>query len=130
MNETEQATEVIAKPELAATTQPVGDAAANRTFAAAPVLMDITLQVQVRMGRAQLNLGSVAQLGSGSVVELNCSVNDPVEIVVNDRVIAEGEIVIVDGNYGVRVTRLAGSAMPEMNLGTEHALRNLSDKLR
>ena len=130
MNETEQATEAITKTELAAPTAGAGDAAANRSFAAAPVLMDVTLQVQVRMGRAQLNLGSVAQLGSGSVVELNCSVNDPVEIVVNDRVIAEGEIVIVDGNYGVRVTRLAGSAMPEVNLGTEHALRNLSDNLR
>ena len=130
MNETEQTTEVFAKSDAAQETRPAEDAAASGTFSAASLLMDIKLDVRVRVGRAQRSLRSITQLASGSVVELDCSVNDPVEIVVNDRVIAEGEIVIVEGNYGVRITRIAGSEAAETNLGTEHQLRHLSDRLR
>jgi len=130
MNETEQTTEVFAKPDAAQETRPAQEGAASSLFSAAPLLMDIKLDVRVRVGRAQRSLGSITQLASGSVVELDCSVDDPVEIVVNDRVIAEGEIVIVGGNYGVRITRIAGDAAAETNLGTEQELRRLSDWLR
>ena len=74
----------------------------------APLLMDVKLPIRVLMGRTQLCLRDIAQLGSGSVVELDCSPSDAVEIVVNGRAIAQGEIVVVAGNYGVRVTRIAG----------------------
>jgi len=130
MNETEQSTEVFAKSDTAQPARGAEEAAAPGTFSAAPLLMDIKLDVRVRVGRAQRTLGSITQLASGSVVELDCSVDDPVEIVVNDRVIAEGEIVIVGGNYGVRITRIAGSEAAESNLGTEQELRRLSDRLR
>jgi hypothetical protein len=50
--------------------------------------------------------------------------------VVNDRVIAEGEIVIVEGNYGVRITHIAGGAPAETQSRTESELRNLSERLR
>jgi len=130
MNETEQTTEAFAKSDAGQETRLAEEAAASGAFSAAPLLMDIKLDVRVRVGRAQRTLGSIAQLASGSVVELDCSVDDPVEIVVNDRVIAEGEIVIVGGNYGVRITRIAGSEAAESNLGTEQELRRLSDRLR
>jgi len=130
MNETEQTTDVFAKSEAAQETRPAEEAAASGTFSAAPLLMDIKLDVRVRVGRARRSLRSITQLASGSVVELDCSVDDPVEIVVNDRVIAEGEIVVVGGNYGVRITRIAGSEAAETKLGTEQELRRLSDRLR
>ena len=129
MNETEQTTEVFAKADASPATRPLADAAPAGTLTAAPLLMDIKLQIHVRMGRAQRSLRSIVQLGSGSVVELDCSVNDPVEIVVNGRVIAEGEIVVVGGNYGVRISRIAGSGA-ETALGTEHQLRQFSENLK
>ena len=99
------------------------------SFLAAPLLMDIKLPIRVRMGRTQLSLRAITQLGSGSVVELDCSVNDPVEIVVKDRVIAEGEVVVVEGNYGVRITRIAGAGVQEDG-STSDQLRKLSERLK
>jgi len=95
----------------------------------APLLMDVKLPIRVLMGRTQLCLRDIAQLGSGSVVELDCSPSDAVEIVVNGRAIAQGEIVVVAGNYGVRVTRIAGQAgIANDQPGDE--LRDLSEKLK
>jgi flagellar motor switch protein FliN len=73
---------------------------------AAPLLMGVKLPVRVLLGRTELSLRDIAQLGNGAVVELDCSPNDPVEIVVNNRVIAHGEVVVVAGNYGVRITKI------------------------
>jgi flagellar motor switch protein FliN/FliY len=68
--------------------------------------MGVKLPIRVLLGRTQLSLRDIAQLGSGAVVELDCSPDDPVQIVVNDRVIAHGEVVVVSGNYGVRITKI------------------------
>ena len=93
---------------------------------AAPLLMGVKLPIRVLLGRTQLCLRDVAQLGSGSVVELDCSPNDTVELIVNDKVIAHGEVVVVGGNYGVRVTRIAGAAeKPDLKGHSE--LLNLSE---
>jgi flagellar motor switch protein FliN/FliY len=67
----------------------------------------VKLPIRVLLGRTQLSLRDIAHLGNGSVVELDCSPDDPVEITVNDRVIAYGEVVVVAGNYGVRITKIA-----------------------
>jgi flagellar motor switch protein FliN len=96
---------------------------------AAPLLLGVKLPIRVLLGRTQLCLRDVAQLGNGSVVELNCSPNDPVEVIVNDKVIAHGEVVVVGGNYGVRITRIAGAAdKPDVEGHSE--LLNFSEKLR
>jgi len=99
---------------------------------AAPLLMGVKLPIRVLLGRTQLCLRDIAQLGSGAVVELDCSPDDPVEIIVNDRVIAHGEVVVVSGNYGVRITKIAShNGTPEVE--TESAasdLFSLSKKLR
>ena len=64
------------------------------------------------------------------MVELDCSPNDPVQIMVNDRVIAHGEIVVVAGNYGVRITKIATREDNSEPSGPESDLLRLSEKLR
>jgi flagellar motor switch protein FliN/FliY len=67
------------------------------------LLLDVELPVSVSFGRAQLLLKDVIKLTTGSIVELNRSVNEPVEVIVNNCVIARGEVVVVEGNFGVRI---------------------------
>jgi flagellar motor switch protein FliN len=70
------------------------------------LLLDVELPVSVSFGRAQLPLKDVIKLTTGSIVELNRAVTEPVEIVVNNCVIARGEVVVVEGNFGVRITQV------------------------
>ncbi len=70
------------------------------------LVMDVELNVTLRFGQRQLSLREVMDLASGSVVELDREVDEPVELVLDGRIIARGEAVIVDGNYGVRVTEV------------------------
>lgn len=70
------------------------------------LLLDVEMPVSVSFGRAHLPLKDVLKLTSGSIVELNRMVSEPVEIIVNNCVIARGEVVVVDGNYGVRIQQI------------------------
>ena len=70
------------------------------------LLMEVELPVSVSFGRADLPLRDVLKLNSGSIVELNRTISDPVEIIVNNCVIARGEVVVVEGNYGVRIQQV------------------------
>lgn len=70
------------------------------------LLMEVELPVSVSFGRTALPLRDVLKLNSGSIVELNRTLTDPVEIIVNNCVIARGEVVVVDGNYGVRIQQV------------------------
>ena len=70
------------------------------------LLLEVELPVCVTFGRTQLLLKDVLKLSSGSIVELNRLASEPVEVLINDCVIARGEVVVVDGNYGVRVTEI------------------------
>jgi flagellar motor switch protein FliN len=67
------------------------------------VILDIDLPVVIRFGRTELPIRSLTRLGPGSIVDLGRSPDDPVEVLVSDRVIARGEVVIVGGNYGIRI---------------------------
>jgi flagellar motor switch protein FliN len=71
------------------------------------LLMDVPLQVTLRFGERQLLLRDVLELSPGSVVELDRQVKEPAELLVTGRVVARGEVVIVDGNYGLRITEVA-----------------------
>jgi flagellar motor switch protein FliN/FliY len=71
------------------------------------LLMEVPLQVTLRFGERQLLLRDVLELSAGSVVELDRQVKEPAELLVTGRVIARGEVVIVDGNYGLRITEVA-----------------------
>ena len=68
------------------------------------LVMDVELNVTLRFGRRQLTLREVLELTSGSVVELDRQVDEPVELLLDGLVIAKGEAVVIDGNYGFRVT--------------------------
>ncbi|MCW1715186.1 FliM/FliN family flagellar motor switch protein, partial [Campylobacter jejuni] len=67
------------------------------------LIMDVRLPVRVRIGNKML-LKDVLTMDIGSVVELNQLANDPLEILIGDKRIAYGEVVIVDGNFGVQIT--------------------------
>jgi flagellar motor switch protein FliN/FliY len=72
----------------------------SKTF---EVLLDVSLPVSVSFGRTEMAIKEVLKLTTGSIVELNRTLTEPVEVIINDRVIARGEVVVVDGNYGVRI---------------------------
>jgi flagellar motor switch protein FliN/FliY len=74
--------------------------------AAMDLLLDVELPVSVSFGRAQLPLKEVIKLTTGSIVELNRTIGEPVEVIVNNCVIARGEVVVVDGNFGVRIQQV------------------------
>ena len=69
------------------------------------LLLDVEMPVSVSFGRAQLPLKDVIKLTTGSIVELSRSVSEPVDIIVNNCIIARGEVVVVEGNFGVRIER-------------------------
>ncbi|MGE5645475.1 MAG: flagellar motor switch protein FliN [Acidobacteriota bacterium] len=70
------------------------------------LLMEVELPVSVSFGRAELPLKEVMKLTTGSIVELNRVLTEPVEVIVNNCVIARGEVVVVEGNYGVRIQEI------------------------
>ncbi|WP_347941839.1 flagellar motor switch phosphatase FliY [Peribacillus simplex] len=68
------------------------------------MLMDIPLQVNVELGRTKRSVKDILELSSGSIIELDKLAGEPVDILVNSRLIAKGEVVVIDENFGVRVT--------------------------
>lgn len=78
-------------------------AGASRTL---DLLLEVELPVGVSFGRTQMRVKDAVKLTTGSIVELNRSVSAPVEIIVNNCVIARGEVVVVEGNYGVRIQEI------------------------
>ena len=81
-----------------------GDSGARQANLAA--LLDIELPVTLRFGTATMALEAVMALNTGSVVEFDRRVNEPVEVLVNGHLVARGEAVIVQGNYGVRISEI------------------------
>jgi flagellar motor switch protein FliN/FliY len=71
------------------------------------LLMDVELAVMLRFGSRQATLREVLDLSTGAVLELDRELQQPVDLVLNDKVIARGEVVVVDGNYGLRVMEVA-----------------------
>lgn len=70
------------------------------------LIMDVSMRVTVELGRSTLTVEDVLSLGPGSVVELNKLAGEPVDVLVNEQLIARGEVVVVDENFGVRVTEI------------------------
>ena len=71
------------------------------------LLLDVDLPVSISFGKALLPMKDVLKLTTGSIVELNRGLNDPVEVMVNHCLIARGEVVVVEGNYGIRIQEIA-----------------------
>ena len=66
-------------------------------------LLDVEMEVTVRFGLTEMPLGEVARIGIGSMIELSRTIDEPVELLVNNCPFAFGEVVVVDGYYGVRI---------------------------
>jgi flagellar motor switch protein FliN/FliY len=81
------------------------------------LLMDVQLPVSIRFGETEMILEEILKLGVGSIIELNSGIDQPVELVVNNRTLARGEIVTVDGFYGIRITEVtsAGERFKSLN---------------
>ena len=67
-------------------------------------ILDIPLQVRVEVGRTRLLIQELLQLGKGSVIELNKLLGEPFEMLVNDKLVARGEVVVVNDRFGLRLT--------------------------
>ena len=68
------------------------------------LILDIPLSVTVELGRSKMLINDLLQLGQGSVIELTKLVGDPLEVLVNDKLVARGEVVVVNEKFGVRLT--------------------------
>jgi flagellar motor switch protein FliN len=106
-----------AAPAPAAPPPPVAAGAMAAPAPSAPVdtgnldlLLDIELPVMVRMGQTEMQLGELLKLTPGSILELNRAADAPVELLVNSKVIAKGEVVVVDGNFAFRITEIESTA--------------------
>lgn len=69
-------------------------------------VIDVPLSVTLRFGQRNMRLREVLELNTGALVELDRQVEEPVDLILDERVIARGEVVIIDGNYGLRVTEI------------------------
>ena len=71
------------------------------------LLSDIELDATLQFGSREMALQEILELGPGTVVELNREVSEPVDLVVGDRIVARGEVVVMNGNFALRVTEVA-----------------------
>lgn len=74
------------------------------------MLLDIPLQVTVELGRTKRSVKEILELTSGSIIELDKLAGEPVDILVNSRLVAKGEVVVIDENFGVRITDIVSQA--------------------
>jgi flagellar motor switch protein FliN/FliY len=70
------------------------------------LLLDVELPVAMRFGKSEMPLSSILELSPGAVVELDQKILEPVELLVGGKVVAEGEVVVMDGYYALRVTEV------------------------
>lgn len=94
------------EPRAAATSLPPAPVA-PRPSGNFDLLLEVELDASVRFGSREMELKELLELGPGDVVELDRQVADPVDLIVGDRIVARGEVVLVNGNFGLRVTEVA-----------------------
>ncbi len=76
------------------------------------IVLDVKVKVTVQLGSCQLPMREVLELAPGSVVQLNQHASDPVGLYVNEMLVAYGEVVVVEDNFGIKITELVGNAKP------------------
>ncbi len=109
-----QLMDAISTPPSAPSAQPTQEEHSDEELASLPtrsrtmsLLLDVDLPVSISFGKTHLAMRDVIKLTTGSIVELNRGVNEPVEVLVNQCLVARGEVVVVEGNYGVRILEIA-----------------------
>jgi flagellar motor switch protein FliN len=101
------------RPAPGASKPVAASASAAASAAPAPLhpglelLLDVELEASLRFGSREMPLGEILELGPGDVVQLDRHVADPVDLLVGDKIVARGEVVLVNGNFGLRVTEVA-----------------------
>jgi flagellar motor switch protein FliN len=93
-------------PAAAPAPAAAGASATEVTSQAFEELLDIPLEVRVRLGEAEMTIEEIAGLGEGAAVALDRAPGDPVDVLVNDRLFARGEVVVVDDRFTVRITEV------------------------
>ena len=84
-------------------------------FSRMKMVLDVPLKVTVELGRTKLLINDLLQLGQGSVIELDKMAGEPMEIYVNDKLVALGEVVVVNEKFGIRLTDImSGIGVEEM----------------
>jgi flagellar motor switch protein FliN/FliY len=73
------------------------------------MFLDVPVGVTVQLGSCQLSMREVLQLNAGSVVQLDKLADAPVEVLVNDKLVARGEVVVVENKFGIKITELVGA---------------------
>jgi flagellar motor switch protein FliN/FliY len=76
------------------------------------IVLDVKVKVTVQLGSVQLPMRDVLELTAGSIVQLTQHASDPVGLFVNDKLVAYGEVVVVEDNFGIKITELVGSVKP------------------
>lgn len=84
-----------------------GSSAAPALSPGLELLLDVELEASLRFGCRELPLGEILELGPGDVVQLDRHVADPVDLIVGDKIVARGEVVLVNGNFGLRISEVA-----------------------
>ncbi|HXS76578.1 MAG TPA: FliM/FliN family flagellar motor switch protein [Terracidiphilus sp.] len=77
------------------------------------LLLDVEIEAALRFGCCEMSLGEILELGPGAIIELDRHVSDPVDLIVGDKIVARGDVVLMNGNFGLRVTEIA---MPQKRL--------------
>ena len=81
------------------------------------ILLDVKLQLTVELGRTELPIKKVLELTKGSIVTLNKAAGEPVELYANGKLIAYGEVVVIEDNFGLRITHITDPAKRLNSLG-------------
>lgn len=95
-------TETIKQPQLQEVTAPAKNP--QPAVQSLDFILDVPLKVTVELGRARMAIREILQLAQGSVVELTKFAGEPLEVLVNDKLIARGEVVVVNEKFGIRLT--------------------------
>ena len=81
------------------------------------LLLDVELEINIELGKSELSIKKILELAPGSIVELNKMAGEPVDLIVNNKVVARGEVVVVDENFGIRVVSLVSAEDRIKSLG-------------
>jgi flagellar motor switch protein FliN/FliY len=73
------------------------------------MILDIRLVVKARLGRVEMPIAEILSLGPGSIIEVGHLVDEPIELLVNDKLIARGDVVVVDEKFGLRITEIVST---------------------
>jgi flagellar motor switch protein FliN/FliY len=103
-----EAIPAIAAPEVKTPNVPERDTTSSpATLSGIELLLDVELEATLRFGCREMPLGDILDLGPGDVVSLDRRAVDPADLIVGDKIVARGEVVLINGNFGIRVTEVA-----------------------